>query len=87
MIGPRGLSQLMPLAAAISESPSALPPVFCQSRIDQMRAVVTADGEEVGVTMKFIVKGFYEFLVHRRLMIVVVVGDRDDAKRRRRPCS
>ena len=27
-IGPRGLSQAMPFIAAISESPSALPPVF-----------------------------------------------------------
>ena len=27
-IGPRGLSQLMPFIAAMSESPSVLPPVF-----------------------------------------------------------
>ncbi len=80
-IGPRGLSHFMPLAAAISESPSVLPLVFAQRRVDQVHAVIAADREEVGIALEVGVVGLDEALVQRVVEIVVVIAGGDDAER------
>jgi hypothetical protein len=71
----------MPLAAAISESPSVLPPGLLQRLVDQVHAVVAADREDVGVALVVVVKRLGECLALRGLVVVVEVRGGHDADR------
>src|SRR6202042_973580 len=54
---------------------------FLQGFIDQMRAVITAGRVNVRIAVKLFVVGFDEFVVQRRVVIVVVIRHRDYSKR------
>src|SRR5579884_1445736 len=52
-----------------------------QGGVDQVHAIVAADGEEIRVAMVIVVVGLHERLVQRRLVIEVVIRHRDNAER------
>jgi hypothetical protein len=45
-----------------------------------VHAVVTADREEIGIPMELVVVGLHEGFVGRRIEIVVIVRDHNDAE-------
>ena len=88
VIGPRGLSQVMPLAAAMKASPSVLPLGLLQHLVDQVHSVVAADREQIRIDVAVVsAEVLHEILVHRRIVSVVVMIRRDRRRARRRPRS